>query len=283
MSALAHVITVLNHKGGVGKTHASWLIACVSEERQQRVLLIDLDTQANLTSSFLDVDDGLPTVTQFFDPAAEPDPFSLIRRTRFAHIDIIPSSPLLAPFDLSDQRVWERSDLHLSMVDALQALRPHYDLIIFDCPPRLSLVSFSALCASDFVIVPMEAADWGAKGIRDTTAAIDYVRQKYNSRLTLLGYLVSRFKQARLYQRTYLEQLRAHYGATTTFDTVINDLSAFERAVTDRIPPHLYAPRSRAAAVARRFVDEITSRIALRSESGESVRADRLASDRLAL
>lgn len=157
----AHVLTVLNLKGGVGKTHASWLLASVSQEREQRILLIDLDPQANLSKSFLDHVTLRESVAMLFDPSAEADALSLVQRTAFPHIDIIPSTAALASFDVSDQREWEKTDGHLALLDPINDLRRHYDLIVFDCPPRLSLVSFAAICASDHVIVPLEAADWG--------------------------------------------------------------------------------------------------------------------------
>ena len=120
-------------------------------------------------------------------------PNSLIRRTAFPMIDIIPASPAIAAFDLSDQRTWEKADLHRSFLDPIRAVRAHYDFVVFDCPPRLSLASFSALVASDHVIVPLEAADWGAQGITQVTEAVEYVRDRFNPNLNLLGYLVSRF------------------------------------------------------------------------------------------
>ena len=172
---------------------------------------------------------------------------------------MIASGSALAPLDLSDQRAWEKADLHLSLVDFVAQLRGEYDYIIFDCPPRLSLVSFAALCASDGVIIPMEAADWGAQGIMQVTAAIDYVQKHFNDRLALLGYLVSRFKRARAYQQSYLKQLREHFGPKA-FDTVLPDLAAFEKSVTDRIPITLHARRSLAAGIARQFFDEVERR-----------------------
>jgi chromosome partitioning protein len=138
-------------------------------------------------------------------------------------------------------------------------------LIVFDCPPRLSLVSFAALCASDHVIVPLEAADWGAQGIQQVTEAIGYVQQRFNPKLTLLGYLISRFRGSRTYQQTYLSGLRKHFG-DRTFDTTISDLAEFERSVTDRIPVTLRAPKSPAAKVAREFADEVLRRIAARPQ-----------------
>jgi chromosome partitioning protein len=269
----AVVINVLNLKGGVGKTHASWLLASVSEERQRRILLIDLDPQGNLSKSFLDNVAFHESVAMLFDPSGEPDALSLIQRTAFNHIDIIPATAALASFDESKQREWEKTDSHLALVESVNALRSHYDLIVFDCPPRLSLVSFAALCASDHVIVPLEAADWGAQGIQQVTEAIGYVQAHFNERLTLLGYLVSRFMGGRTYQRTYLAGLRKHFG-DRVFDTTIANLAEFERSVTDRIPVTLRAPKSSAAKVAREFFDEVLRRVTHRPESAKRTRSN---------
>jgi chromosome partitioning protein len=267
----AKTLTVLNLKGGVGKTHTVWLLAGVCQERGKRLLAIDGDTQGNLTRSLLP--DGAapqPGIEAIFNAAAEADPKQLVRRTRFSQIDLIPASAALAPLDLSDQRSWEKADLHLSLVDAVAELRGQYDYIVFDCPPRLSLVSFAALCASDFVVIPLEAADWGAQGIVQVTAAVEYVQARHNPNLCLLGYLVSRFKRARFYQQSYLRKLRQHFGKLA-FDTLIPDGAKYERSVTLGVPVSLSSPASTEAGIARRLFAEINRRIS-RGRGGSPVR-----------
>lgn len=264
----ASVITVINLKGGVGKTHASWLLSGVCEEMRRRVLLVDTDTQANLTDSFVADAAGLPGIESLFNPAEDADPLSLVRRSCYQHIDMIPANARLAHFDLTDRLAWEQTDLQLSLVEPVAALRPNYEYILFDCPPRLSVVSYAALCASDFVIIPLEAADWGAQGIMQVTAAIDEVQRRYNPRLELLGYLVSRFKRARAYQKSYLEQLHQHFGRLA-FDTVIPDLARFEQSVTDRIPITLHSPRSEEAEIARALFREVERRIKILRTVGD--------------
>lgn len=254
------VVTILNLKGGVGKTHTSWLLASVSQEDGRRILLIDTDTQGNLTGSFLKTSDTQPGVETLFQPGCNPDIRALVRHTEHSHIDVIPASAALAPFDLSSQLEWEAADLQLALANVLGSLRGEYDLIVIDCPPRLSLVSFAALCASDGVLIPLEAADWGAQGITKVAAAVEYVQRRHNPRLTLLGYLISRYKGRRAYQRSYAEELRRHFGEKA-FDTMIPDLAQFEKSVTDRIPITLHAPRSRAAGIARDFFAEVTRRL----------------------
>jgi chromosome partitioning protein len=257
----ANVITTLNLKGGVGKTHTTWLLASVAEERGKRVLLIDTDTQGNLSTSFLD-DDASPTpgVELLLHPGTDGDIARLIRRTRFPSIDIVPSSAAVAPFDLSNQAEWEKSDRHLAFLEPIAAVRSQYDYVLFDCPPRLSLVSFAALCASDAIIIPMEAADWGAQGVTQVTEAVHYVQDHHNPRLRLLGYLVSRYKRSRGLQQIYLRQLRKVQGKLA-FDTVIVDLAAFERSVAVRNPITRHDPNGRAAGIARDFFDEVCRRL----------------------
>ena len=131
-------------------------------------------------------------------------------------------------------------------------------------------MSFAALCASEFVIIPLEAADWGAQGIVQVTSAVEYVQQRYNEKLSLLGYLVSRFKRARSFQASYLAKLREHFGALA-FDTVIPDLARYEKFVTLNVPITLHAPSSVEAGIARRLFAEVERRIARcrsRAQSG---------------
>jgi chromosome partitioning protein len=257
----AETLTILNLKGGVGKTHTVWLLVGACEERGKRMLAIDADTQGNLTRSLLP--EGArpqPGLEALVNPAVDADVQALIRKTRFPHVDLIPASAALAPFDESDQKVWEKADLHLSLVDPIAELRSRYDYIVIDCPPRLSLASFAALCASDHVIIPLEAADWGAQGVQQVTVAIDYVKARHNRELSLLGYLVSRFKQKRSFQWSYLKTLRQHFGKLA-FATFIPDLANYEKSVTLGQPITFLFPASREAGTARSLFAEINRRI----------------------
>lgn len=205
---------------------------------------------------------GVPAsgVEMLFHPGTEADARMLIQPSGLQHVDVIPSAPGLAAYDLADQQHWESADLHLALVDALTAVHSEYAYVFCDCPPRLSLVAFAALVASNYVIIPLEAADWGAQGVTQVTEAVNYVRGRENRHLTLLGYLVSRFKTARSYQHSYLKQLREHFGPLA-FDTVIPDLAGFEKSVTHAHPVNLRRPSSREARVAGQLFDEVERRI----------------------
>jgi chromosome partitioning protein len=256
----ATIITSLNLKGGVGKTHLCWLIAGVCQERAQRCLVLDLDKQGNISTTLLGNAAAGSGTDAFFNPTLEPEINRLIRRSNFEHIDCIPGDFSIERFNLTDPAEWEQTGLQLSLIDPLQEVAPFYDYILLDCPADISLITYAALCASDFLIVPLEAADWGALGTQHVRQAFDHVRQQFNSRLQLLGYVASRFKTLRKYQKNYLSELQRHFGPDA-FETVIADLAAFEKSVTDRIPIVLHSPSSHASSLARGFFDELEARI----------------------
>ena len=223
-------------------------------------MCVDLDTQGNLTRNLLAAGSPVRGVERLFHPGSDAEATELVRRSRFEHIDTIPSSSALASFDLADQRVWEAADLQRSLADAFEDIRGDYDYILCDCPPRLSLVSFAALMASEHVIIPLEAADWGAQGVMQVTEAVHFVQKHGNARLNLLGYLISRFKTARSYQHSYSAKLQEFFGELA-FDTVVPDLAGFEKSVTHAVPVTLRAPSSREAGIARQLFDEVEGRI----------------------
>lgn len=255
----ARVITSLNLKGGVGKTHLCWLIAGVCEKRGRKCLVVDLDKQANVTTTLLGNDVPGSGSEALFNPAIDASIGSLVRRTSLSHVDCIPASFALERFNVTDPTKWSETGMERALVDPLREIGSLYDYVLLDCPADISLITYAALCASDFLLVPLEAAEWGSLGIQHVTATMQHVRDNRNPKLRLLGYVVSRFKRARKYQSTHLKTFRDHFGFDA-FKTVIPDAAPFEQSVTDRIPIVLHSPSSHASIVAERFFDELEAR-----------------------
>lgn len=222
-------------------------------------LVFDTGKQGNISTTLLG-NVELAGTDSFFNPALEPEIDRLIRKSPFDKIDCIPCDFSIERFNMTDPRDWENTGLQLSLIDPLGEVASFYDYILLDCPADISLITYAALCASDFLIVPLEAADWGALGTQHVRRAFDHVRSRFNSKLQHLGYVASRFKKLRKYQKSYLEQLREHFGPDA-FDTVVADLAPFEQSVTDRIPIVLHSPSSHASSIARNFFDELEARI----------------------
>ena len=260
-SAGAIAITSLNLKGGVGKTHLCWLIAGVCEERGKRCLVIDLDKQGNLSTTLLGAGHNpQPGAESFFDASLDANVPQLIRKTELSCIDCIPGSFALEKFNVTSPSLWEGTGQEISLIDPLREIRANYDYVLLDCPADISLITYAALSASDFLMIPLESAHWGALGTPHVLRAFHHARAKRNPRLSLLGFVASRFKRGRSYQKEFLGELRSHYGSDA-FETMIPDLAPFEKSVNDRVPIVLHSPSSHAATIARRFFDEVESRI----------------------
>ncbi len=256
----AKVITSLNLKGGVGKTHLCWLIAGVCQEQRKRCLVLDLDKQGNISSTLLGpTASDLTGCEQFFNPAIDANINSLIAKSELSHIDCVPGSFKLEQYNNTSPGDWEGTGLEQSLVDPLNAVRKFYDYILIDCPADISLITYAALCASDFLMIPLETAQWGALGTQHVLTAFNHVRTSNRPSLKLLGFVASRFKRGRKYQKQYLSELREHFGRDA-FETVIPDLAPFEQSVNDRIPIVLHSPSSHAATIARDFFREVEKR-----------------------
>ena len=256
----AKVITSLNLKGGVGKTHLCWLIAGVCQERGLKCLVLDLDKQGNISTTLLGSHVATQGTEVFFNPAVDPVASEFIVHSQLSHVDVIPGSFALERFNMTSPSEWEGTGLEQSLVDSLREVAKFYDYILLDCPADISLITYAALCASDYLMIPLESAQWGALGTQHVTTTLSHVREHHNPRLQLLGYVPSRFKRGRTYQKSYLHELRASFGEDA-FQTVIPDLAPFEKSVNDRIPIVLHSPKSNAADIARQFFDEIEARI----------------------
>lgn len=255
------IITSLNLKGGVGKTHVCWLTIAAAIEKNKRCLVLDLDKQANITTSLraTTAPQRSPGCEQFFDPSCETTASQLVQTTSLPGVDLIAGGFALEEFNLTNPAIWAESDLHLSLVEPMRDLAAFYDYIFIDCPADISLLTYSALCASNFLVVPLEAAEWGALGPQHVVKTFEHVKQHYNAELSLLGFVVSRFKKARKHQKEYLSQLRRYYG-DDAFETVIPDSAKFEQSVNERIPITFHSPSSHASSIARQLFAELEER-----------------------
>jgi chromosome partitioning protein len=144
----AKIIAIANHKGGVGKTASVASIGAIFAARGKKVLLVDLDTQANLTRHFMDTIP--PRIIYHAIREQAGLPIYPIR----ANLDIVPSGLDMAGIDLELQMMFNRERVLKTLLDPYSSI---YDYIILDCPPALGLITINALTSATHLIVPMKA------------------------------------------------------------------------------------------------------------------------------
>lgn len=259
----ARVYVVLNRKGGVGKTSTCFHLAGQYARQGGRVLLVDMDPQANLTEGLIGgTRGGTPvprerSVTALFaDDLHVADPTALVVPTPFPRVMILPGSQSL---EYECERDPADDPRRYVLRDFLQEVRDGYDVVLVDCPPNTLLGSWSALVAGDGVIVPIQVEDFGAQGLKQLAGTLHRVRKTANPGLTLLGYLITMYQKRLALHQTYAETLRAAYK-DAVFGVEVPLLTDYKLAVMAQTPVGDYKPRSQAAKAIAALADEVLGR-----------------------
>ena len=215
------IITFANHKGGVSKTTSTASIGACMAQMGKKVLLIDLDGQANLTSYYI-LNEG-EIKSSIFDALVYgvPLPVKRIRET----LDLIPSSLEMASAEIALTNLLAREKL-LSRL--LEPIRQNYEYILIDCPPSLGIVTTNAFLAADEIIVPMTPELLPLKGMRMLDAFVTNL-QKVKPSVHLGGVFIARFNHRKL-NKVVEQAVKSRYESITMNTRIRENISLAESA-----------------------------------------------------
>ena len=247
------IIAIANQKGGVGKTNVTFNIAGALAECGQKLLLIDLDQQGNLSSAFLNkIYDLKFTITNLFlDDKI--DISKVIYETSFENINIVPSNIEMSKIDL---QLAGEPDAQYLLADKLEELNYDYDFIIIDCPPNLGLATRIGLVAANKVIIPLECQEWAIKGTAYLRGAITKIKKRANPNLEIMGYLINKYVGRRKLEEVYHENILSNFK-DKVFKIELKNSVKYAEAVTFRKPITSYLPSSEQAECYRKLAQEI--------------------------
>ena len=247
-----HIYALANQKGGVGKTTTAINLAACLAEAGEPALVVDLDPQANATSglgarangaSSYDLLDGVPLG-------------DLVKRTRFANLDLVPAKPDLAGAAVElAQRPGGDQYLAESLIEATA----RYRFVFLDCPPSLGPLTVNALAAADRVLVPVQAEYYALEGLSQLMRSIELIRRSLNPRLAIGGVLLTMVDGRTRLSADVSKEVRRHFG-DLVFKTAVPRSVRLAEAPSFGLPAIVHERRSSGAEAYWKVAMELVER-----------------------
>ena len=253
------VIALANQKGGVGKTTTAINLGAGLAELDRRVLIIDIDAQANATSGLGMRAPGQPSTYDLLIGDAKLA--EVVVPTPFERLYLIPSTPELAGAEVEMASMMAREfRLRRSIEGELES----YDFVLIDCPPSLGLLTVNGLTAADEVIIPVQCEYLALEGLGQLKSTLELVRRNLNRELRLRGLLLTMYDRRTNLSEQVAQEVRSHFPET--FHAVVPRSVRVSEAPSHGLPISAYDPSSPAAAAYAALAREVLNGVEAMTE-----------------
>ncbi|CAN5721287.1 AAA family ATPase [soil metagenome] len=250
------IIVIANQKGGVGKTTTAINLSAACALQNKRVLLIDLDPQANSSLSFLEPETVNGSAFELFTELKQPFE-DFVYKTKVDKLDVVPSKINLAKLE---PKLVGDFDAIFRLRDRIEEVISQYDLVFIDTPPTLGLITVNALVAATHVLIPIQSSYFALEGTDDLLETIEKVRSRPNPDLKLLGVLVTLFDKRTTLSKDVEAHIRKVFG-NKAFKTIITRSVRLEESPAHKETIFSYSPTSSGAIEYKKLSKEVLKRV----------------------
>lgn len=253
---MTNVLSIVNQKGGVGKTTTTVNLSAYLANHGKKVLVIDLDPQGNATSGY-----GFDKSTleaSVYDLLVNDTPITeVIQTTDRENLDMCPTNMDLAGAEVELVSAMSRETILKRAIDSISS---NYDYVLIDCPPSLGLLTINALAASSGVIVPIQGEYYALEGLTQLIDTINLVRKHLNPTIGIFGVIITMFDGRTQLARQVTEEVRKYFGEKV-FSTVIPrnirlaEAPSFGKTIAE------YDPKSRGGRAYEELAEEVIARV----------------------
>jgi chromosome partitioning protein len=243
----------VNQKGGVGKTTSAIDIGAYLAEAGKKTLLVDFDSQANLSSG-IGVESPKPGVYELISGVESLD--RVIRKTAIPGLSVIPAS-----IDLSGAAVEliEQEDRDFFLKKALDGARDRFDYILIDCPPSLGVLTLNGLAAADSVLIPMQCEYFAMEGLSLLLQTVKRIQKNLNPSLTVGGIFFTMYDQRTRLAQEVVKQVTTYFR-DAVFTTIIPRNVRLSEAPSHGQPISRYDPECSGARAYKSLTEEVMRR-----------------------
>jgi chromosome partitioning protein len=253
---MGRIIAVANQKGGVGKTTTTINLSACLAEKNQKVLVVDVDPQGN-TSSGLGIEKNKVKNTIYELILGEASLKDCIIKDVYPNLSIIPSNVNLAGAEIELIGIEEQQFIIKKQIDKI---RMNYDFIIIDCPPSLNTLTVNAMTTADTVLVPIQCEYYALEGLSQLMHTIDLVKKRLNPTLEIEGIVFTMYDARTNLSLQVVENVKENLKNNNIYKTIIPRNVRLAEAPSHGLPINIYDPKSAGTEGYRALADEVIER-----------------------